>query len=214
MRTQLAHLVGKVVCWRGWEVGSRKEGTYSCVQNVRLNVWDWDEGIYHCAMRKPGIFVDHLWMCHETYNRASSKNLYRQLMGVARIKPYTRANGSRDLSLSVKNINLYSIDEFIEEQNRMHEAGTPDDVWIPWYRAALKRIAKHEKRKNVICYGSNRRVSKIKSFLQEELAMMENSRENVRKRLETATMNGSCDQLRSLDLTANLTSRKSKAVGF
>jgi hypothetical protein len=214
MRKQLKNLIGKVVCYRGWEVSARKDGAYRCFKNVRLNEWDWDEGIYHCAMRKPGIFVEHLWMCNETYDRSDGSKFFTQLMGVARVLPYRRANGSHDLTLSVKNVDLYNIDKWIKEQNQMFLEGTPDSVWIPWYKRSLKVIRQHEQRKNVFCYCSNHRVSKIKSMMQEELAMMENAQKNTQKTLKTATMNGSCQKMKSLDINTVFKNRVKKPVGF
>lgn len=214
MRKQLQALVGKVVCYRGWEVAARKDGTYRCFQDVRLNEWDWDEGIYHCAMRKPGIHVDHLWMCNETYRRSDGSLLYRRLMGVARILPYKRANGSYDLGLSIKDVHLHDMDKWIKEQNQMHKEGTPDSIWIPWYEKSLNIIEQHEQHKNVFCYCSGHRVSKIKRIMQEELAMMKKSQKNSQKALKTATMNGSCGKMKSLDFKAALKRRTSKPAGF
>lgn len=214
MRNQLKDLIGKVVCYRGWEVSARKDGSYCCFKNVRLNQWDWDEGIFHCAMRKPGIYVDHLWMCNETYSKSDGTKFYKQLMGVARILPYKRANGTHDLTLSVKGIHLHNMDEWIEEQNLMHDKGTPDSAWIPWYEKSLKAIEQHEQRKNVFCYCSNHRVSKIKRIMQEELAMMKNAEINTRNALKTATMNGPCSKTKSLEFKAPARSRANKPFGF
>ena len=214
MRIQLQDLIGKVVCYRGWEVSARNDGSFRCFKNVRLNLWDWDEGIYHCATRKPGVFVDHLWMSNEAYSRSNGKQFYKQLMGVARVMPYTRANRSRDLTLSVKNMDLHDIDILIKHQNQMFHAGTPDDMWIPFYREALDLISQHEQHKNVVCYCASHRISKIKKTMEEELAMLEHSQKNVAEKLKTATMNGTCDQLKSLDLKANIKKRTTKPAGF
>ena len=176
MRHQLAALNGQQVLVGGRWTEHRKRGDYAHLLLNKVDVYKLGDNDTAYTNETPVCHIDHLWCTEPGAENTPGRELYTRMYFVGVVKPYQRANGTKDYGIIAEpweDLDYYLLNQVSERQlqilNQFASVKAKASAHISLYQSAIAFIENSKRHLIGIKTSPNEWLAFYKKLLDKSL---------------------------------------------